>query len=102
MGKSLKNSVTPDEMSADYGADTFRLYEMSMGPMEVSRPWETREVVGSLRFLQRLWRKLVDEQTGAARVSDDAPADDTRGCWTSDRRGRPTSWRCTTTPRWRS
>jgi hypothetical protein len=38
MGKSLKNSVTPDEMFADYGADTLRVYEMSMGPLEVSRP----------------------------------------------------------------
>ena len=56
MGKSLKNVVTPDEMCAAYGADTFRVYEMSMGPLEVSRPWETRAVVGSYRFLQRVWR----------------------------------------------
>ena len=75
MGKSLKNSVTPDEMFDDYGADTLRLYEMSMGPLEVSRPWETRAVVGSFRFLQRLWRNLVDEQTGASIVVD-APADE--------------------------
>ena len=46
MGKSLKNVVTPDEMCEAYGADTFRVYEMSMGPLEVSRPWETRAVVG--------------------------------------------------------
>lgn len=64
MGKSLKNVVTPDEMYEAYGADTFRLYEMSMGPLDVSRPWETRAVVGSQRFLQRVWRLLVDEQTG--------------------------------------
>nr|QLJ97236.1 leucine--tRNA ligase [Micromonospora carbonacea] len=74
MGKSLKNVVTPDDMCAAYGADTFRVYEMSMGPLEVSRPWETRAVVGSYRFLQRVWRAVVDEQTGAARVTDD-PAD---------------------------
>ena len=61
MGKSLKNVVTPDEMCERYGADTFRLYEMSMGPMDVSRPWSTRDVVGSQRFLQRVWRNLVDE-----------------------------------------
>ncbi|MDQ2709470.1 MAG: leucine--tRNA ligase [Actinomycetota bacterium] len=74
MGKSLKNVVTPDEMCERYGADTFRLYEMSTGPMEVSRPWSTRDVVGSHRFLQRLWRNLVDEHTGAARqLSADAP-----------------------------
>jgi len=75
MGKSLKNVVTPDEMCAQYGADTFRVYEMSMGPLEVSRPWETRAVVGAQRFLQRVWRAVVDEQTGAVRVVD-TPADE--------------------------
>jgi leucyl-tRNA synthetase len=75
MGKSLKNMVTPDEMFDAYGADTFRVYEMSMGPLDQSRPWETRAVVGSHRFLQRLWRNVVDEQTGDLRVSDE-PADD--------------------------
>ncbi|WP_433262733.1 leucine--tRNA ligase [Micromonospora vinacea] len=75
MGKSLKNVVTPDDMCAAYGADTFRVYEMSMGPLEVSRPWETRAVVGSYRFLQRVWRAVVDEQTGALRVTED-PADE--------------------------
>ncbi|HEX6936501.1 MAG TPA: leucine--tRNA ligase [Actinomycetes bacterium] len=78
MGKSLKNMVTPDEMCDTYGADTFRLYEMSMGPLDVSRPWETRAVVGSHRFLQRLWRNVVDEQTGEARVVDEAADDETR------------------------
>ncbi len=75
MGKSLKNSVTPDDMFAEYGADTLRLYEMSMGPLDVSRPWETRAVVGSFRFLQRMWRCVVDEQTGQTRVVAD-PADE--------------------------
>ncbi|MEU8374335.1 leucine--tRNA ligase [Micromonospora sp. NPDC048894] len=74
MGKSLRNVVTPDDMCAAYGADTFRVYEMSMGPLEVSRPWETRAVVGSYRFLQRVWRAVVDEQAGTLRVTD-APAD---------------------------
>src|SRR5690606_34887318 len=64
MGKSLKNIVTPDDMYDAYGADTFRVYEMSMGPLDVSRPWDTRAVVGSQRFLQRLWRNVVDEDTG--------------------------------------
>jgi leucyl-tRNA synthetase len=68
MGKSLKNVVTPDDMCAAYGADTFRVYEMSMGPLDVSRPWETRAVVGSHRFLQRVWRLIVDEETNATRV----------------------------------
>ena len=71
MGKSLKNVVTPDEMCDQYGADTFRVYEMAMGPLDVSRPWETRAVVGSQRFLQRVWRLVVDEETGAVRVSDE-------------------------------
>ncbi|MGH3545899.1 MAG: leucine--tRNA ligase, partial [Mycobacteriales bacterium] len=75
MGKSLKNVVTPEQMCADYGADTFRVYEMSMGPLESSRPWESRAVIGAHRFLQRLWRVVLDEQTGQPRVTDD-PADD--------------------------
>ncbi|MFT4300077.1 MAG: leucine--tRNA ligase [Aeromicrobium sp.] len=77
MGKSLKNVVTPDEMYDAYGADTFRVYEMSMGPLDVSRPWETRAVVGSQRFLQRVWRLVVDEETGALVVTDDALDDAT-------------------------
>ena len=73
MGKSLKNIVTPDEMYDEYGADTFRLYEMSSGPLEASRPWNTRDVIGMQRFLQRVWRNLVDEDTGRSLVID-APA----------------------------
>ena len=73
MGKSQRNVVTPDEMCDRYGADTFRLYEMSMGPLDVSRPWETRAVVGSQRFLQRLWRNIVDENTGEITVADTDP-----------------------------
>ncbi|GAB2627243.1 leucine--tRNA ligase [Streptomyces capparidis] len=73
MGKSLKNAVTPDEICAEYGADTLRLYEMAMGPLDVSRPWDTRAVVGSYRLLQRLWRNVVDEATGELSVTDDAP-----------------------------
>jgi len=70
MGKSLKNSVTPDEMFAEYGADTLRVYEMSMGPLDASRPWETRAVVGAFRFLQRAWRNVVSEETGELTVVD--------------------------------
>src|SRR5205823_6873511 len=67
MGKSLKNVVTPDEMCQVYGADTFRFYEMAMGPLEMSRPWATKDVVGAHRFLQRLWRLVIDERTGGPR-----------------------------------
>ena len=62
IGKSLKNSVSPDEICDDYGADTLRVYEMSMGPLEASRPWATKDVVGAYRFLQRVWRLVVDER----------------------------------------
>ncbi|MFC8585468.1 leucine--tRNA ligase [Streptomyces sp. NPDC057217] len=77
MGKSLKNAVTPDEICAEYGADTLRLYEMAMGPLDVSRPWDTRAVVGQYRLLQRLWRNIVDEATGEVTVVDAAPDEDT-------------------------
>ncbi len=77
MGKSLKNIVTPDDMYAAYGADTFRIYEMSMGPLDQSKPWETRAIVGSQRFLQRLWRNVIDEETGDLRVVDEPVDADT-------------------------
>ncbi len=72
MGKSLKNVVTPDDICAEFGADTFRVYEMSMGPLEQYRPWETRAVVGSQRFLQRLWRNVIDEDSGEVNVDEGA------------------------------
>ncbi|MDB1088192.1 leucine--tRNA ligase [Streptomyces sp. ACA25] len=73
MGKSLKNAVTPDEICTEYGADTLRLYEMAMGPLDVSRPWDTRAVVGQYRLLQRLWRNIVDEETGETTVTGGEP-----------------------------
>ncbi|ORV40091.1 leucine--tRNA ligase [Mycobacterium conspicuum] len=76
IGKSLKNSISPDEICDAYGADTLRVYEMSMGPLEASRPWATKDVVGAHRFLQRVWRLAIDEQTGEASVVD-APSLDT-------------------------
>ncbi|MEV6556707.1 leucine--tRNA ligase [Nocardia sp. NPDC051756] len=77
IGKSLKNAISPDEMCDLYGADTFRFYEMSMGPLDTSRPWATKDVVGAHRFLQRMWRLVVDEETGGVRVTDATPADET-------------------------
>ncbi len=77
IGKSLKNSISPDEICDAFGADTLRVYEMSMGPLEASRPWATKDVVGAHRFLQRVWRLLVDENTGSTRVSDERLDDDT-------------------------
>ena len=70
MGKSLKNAVAPDDVVEEYGADTLRVYEMSMGPLDTSRPWATKDVVGAHRFLQRLWRLAVDETSGTPAVVD--------------------------------
>jgi len=76
MGKSLKNAVAPDDVVEEYGADTLRVYEMSMGPLDTSRPWATKDVVGAHRFLQRLWRLAVDETSGAPAVVEAELTDD--------------------------
>jgi leucyl-tRNA synthetase len=75
MGKSLKNGVSPDDIYAAYGADTLRLYEMSMGPLDADRPWHTDDIAGVHRFLQRLWRLIVDETTGETQTVADEPMD---------------------------
>jgi leucyl-tRNA synthetase len=74
MGKSQRNVTTPDDMYRAYGADTLRLFEMFTGPLEQSRPWDTKAVVGSYRLLQRIWRVVLDEATGAVHVSDMQPS----------------------------
>ncbi|RMH25802.1 MAG: hypothetical protein D6693_08445 [Planctomycetota bacterium] len=79
MGKSLKNSVTPDEICTEFGADTLRLYEMYMGPLEQSKPWNPRDIVGMHRMLQRIWRTLVDEQSGEGRLTDEPASRELRG-----------------------
>jgi leucyl-tRNA synthetase len=78
MGKSKKNSINPDDMYEEYGADSLRLYEMSMGPLDADRPWTTTGIVGLYRFLQRLWRNVIDEETGMVTVSDQATDDETK------------------------
>ena len=77
MGKSLNNVVTPEDMCERYGADTFRMYEMAMGPLDISRPWQTQDAVGSQRYLQRLWRNVIDEETGETIVTDVDPDQET-------------------------
>ena len=66
MSKSLGNVINPDDIIAQYGADTMRMYEMFMGPLEVSKPWATRGITGVKRFLEKIWRAaelpLVDEE----------------------------------------
>ena len=76
MGKSLKNSVNPDDIFEEYGVDTLRLYEMFMGPLDTSRPWSTRDIVGVHRFLQRMWRNFIDEDTDAVLVGDEPSTGD--------------------------
>ncbi len=71
MSKSKYNVVNPDNIVAQYGADTFRLYEMFLGPVDVSKPWDTKGIEGVHRFLKKLWRLFADEQIGWI-INDDA------------------------------
>ncbi|MCW9706820.1 leucine--tRNA ligase [Fodinibius salsisoli] len=65
MSKSRGNVVNPDDIVDQYGADSMRLYEMFMGPLEQVKPWSTKDVDGVYRFLGRVWRLMIDEETGA-------------------------------------
>ncbi len=62
MSKSKKNVVSPDEIIRRYGADTFRVYEMFMGPFEQSKPWDMRSIEGSYRFLRKIWTMVHEIQ----------------------------------------
>jgi leucyl-tRNA synthetase len=64
MSKSKYNVVNPDDIVAQYGADTFRMYEMFLGPIDVSKPWDTKGIEGVHRFLKKFWRLFFDEQKG--------------------------------------
>jgi leucyl-tRNA synthetase len=77
MSKSKKNTVDPMEIVAEYGADTLRIYEMFMGPLEQVKPWQTSGCEGIFRFLSRVWRLFVDEDSG-----------DTRPCGETSREAR--------------
>ena len=72
MSKSRGNVVNPDDVVDRFGADSMRLYEMFMGPLEATKPWNTNGVDGVRRFLQRVWRVVVDEDTDACKVDDSA------------------------------
>lgn len=76
MGKSLKNAIGPETVCEDFGCDTLRLYEMYMGPLEQSKVWNTADIVGVHRFLNRLWRVVLNEETGDVRVGNAAPDED--------------------------
>jgi len=64
MSKSRGNVVNPDQVIQDYGADSMRLYEMFMGPLEAAKPWNMQGLEGVHRFLQKTWRAIIDEDTG--------------------------------------
>jgi leucyl-tRNA synthetase len=64
MSKSRGNVINPDDVVNEYGADALRLYEMFMGPLEQVKPWSMQGVEGVYRFLKRIWRMLIDEDTG--------------------------------------
>ncbi|MBT5621787.1 MAG: class I tRNA ligase family protein, partial [Verrucomicrobia bacterium] len=63
MSKSRGNVVNPDDILVEFGSDAFRLYEMFMGPLEMVKPWNTKGVEGVYRFLGRVWRMFIDEQS---------------------------------------
>jgi leucyl-tRNA synthetase len=72
MSKSYFNVVNPDDLIAKYGADTFRMYEMFLGPLEMSKPWDTKGIEGVHRFLKKLWRLFYDELKGKVWNDDKA------------------------------
>jgi leucyl-tRNA synthetase len=72
MSKSFYNVVNPDDLIARYGADTLRLYEMFLGPIEQSKPWDTKGIEGVFRFLKKFWRLFFDENGNVA-LTDDSP-----------------------------
>jgi leucyl-tRNA synthetase len=72
MSKSKYNTVNPNDLVDKYGADTFRMYEMFLGPVEQSKPWDTKGIEGVHRFLKKLWRLFADEQKGLI-IKGDAP-----------------------------
>jgi len=64
MSKRYFNVVNPNDVVAKYGADTFRMYEMFLGPVEMSKPWDTKGIEGVYRFLKKFWRLFYDETKG--------------------------------------
>ncbi|MFB3389527.1 leucine--tRNA ligase [Flavobacterium sp. LAR06] len=75
MSKSKYNVVTPDDICNEYGADTLRLYEMFLGPLEQAKPWNTAGISGVFGFLKKLWRLYIDENNGLI-VNNDEPTKD--------------------------
>ena len=80
MSKSLGNVINPDDVVAEYGADTLRMYEMFMGPLEKSKPWSAKGLEGMYRFLKRVWRMIIDEDGGLNAFVTEEPADEKIVC----------------------
>jgi leucyl-tRNA synthetase len=76
MSKSKFNTVNPDSIISDYGADTFRMYEMFLGPVEMSKPWDTKGIEGVHRFLKKFWRLFADEIKGLVVTNDEPTAEE--------------------------
>jgi leucyl-tRNA synthetase len=75
MSKRYFNVVNPDDVVERYGADTFRMYEMFLGPVEQDKPWDTKGIEGVHRFLKKVWRMFADEEKGKILVNDGEPTD---------------------------
>jgi leucyl-tRNA synthetase len=75
MSKSRGNVINPDDVIRDFGADSMRLFEMFMGPLEATKPWSTKGIEGLNRFLNRVWRLIIDENTGKLKnnITDEYP-----------------------------
>lgn len=76
MSKSKFNTVNPDDLVLKYGADTFRMYEMFLGPVEMSKPWDTKGIEGVHRFLKKFWRLFFDEVKGKTWTEDEPTAEE--------------------------
>ncbi len=79
MSKSRGNVINPDDMINQYGADSVRLFEMFMGPLEATKPWSNEGIAGIHRFLSRVWRLIIDQETGEInkKIVDESPTDET-------------------------
>jgi len=78
MSKSRGNVINPDDMINEFGADSMRMFEMFMGPLEATKPWSTEGIAGLHRFLSRVWRLVINDQTGLinSKIVDEAPTDE--------------------------
>ena len=75
MGKRYFNVVNPDDIVSKFGADTFRMYEMFLGPVEQDKPWDTKGIEGVHRFLKKVWRLFADEEKGKLLIRDEEPTE---------------------------